>query len=322
MINDEKNRNLSEDEINEIARKYSEAKKVGDKNLEKNYMVQLYNFLYAPTVLHKKLCKQLNASQDKLNHGDDELSDFFMEYVLKYDFEKNKDFVAYCCTYMDFYLKNKFKKQYKKINAKASQEKKTYNSEEVTNEGNEKKWKKREEFGDDIKGFDTDNYEDTDDSYANFEIMYIVRTRLPSVIINFYKHNIGKAANEKRLSYYRIFFTEDIITLISESGHTKYFNKSETYECSDKNYVKFISYSKYDKLEDILSLRYKKYSDVFENYSGNDKELKVPCEEKVISEYRFRSGLDKKKKPVSKEAVSQQKGFYKKQLSWIMSDIK
>ena len=314
--------------IDEIAKRYYDAKQNGNKGEERSLLGQLYLLVLGKKSLIDdgdwRIIDQSPLTRDLLGYlldvwsindttkAYDILHEFFLKYLIKYDYKKDDSFCAYANLYIEFYMLNDNKKIKRKIEIT--------NEDKTDPENEEIEYSDPSEYGVGVIANDGsgNTIKDTIDLKMEKEIE--LKSKLSSVIINFYKHNIGKAANEKRLSYYRIFFTEDIITLISESGHTKHFNKAETYESTDGGYVRFISFSGYDKLDDLLSLRYKKNSDVFENYSGEDKELSVPCEADVIVEYRFRSGLDKKR--VTRSAVSQQKSSYTEQLRQIMNDLR
>lgn len=144
------------------------------------------------------------------------------------------------------------------------------------------------------------------------ELVSNIETSLLSVVINFYKHNKGKSANETRYSYFRIFFTEKLIILLDECGINKYMNERECYENSDKDLVRFVSFSEYKELKDLLSLDFKKFSDVIDGYKDDSKLICVPFENEIIAEYRYKNALDKAK--VSLSNVSQQRTVFEEQL--------
>lgn len=165
-----------------------------------------------------------------------------------------------------------------------------------------------------------DEKEDLAETSEKNELRRAVRIRLPSVVLGFYSHNKGKSASEIRLSYFRIFASESIIESILESSDTEYFNKTEAYDCTDKDFVRYISYSDYCCLDDIINIRFKKLSEVLSDFNGEDEQLYVPCENRVISEYRFVSKLDQTRKTI--QAVFDQRSHYKKALAVLLNDMK
>ncbi len=87
--------------------------------------------------------------------------------------------------------------------------------------------------------------------------------------------------------------------MIKESQHTRYFNKSEAYESTDKEFVRFIADTSYEKLDDILSMKYRNFSQVLEKYDYEDKEIDVPCDARIISEYFYKSGKSEQRTSAS-----------------------
>ena len=151
------------------------------------------------------------------------------------------------------------------------------------------------------------------------------RKRLPSVVLSFYIHNKGRSASELKLSYFRIFVTNDIIECIIESNNTDYFNKTEAYECTDKEFVRYISFLKYLSLDELKNLRdlenIKKKSDLFpDEKKGCDIPVKIPCEGKVIAEYRYKAKIDLRR--ITDQNILDYKNKYKKALKIIFSDLR
>jgi hypothetical protein len=98
--------------------------------------------------------------------------------------------------------------------------------------------------------------------------------------------------------------------ILNEFGSTDFIsNKAEAYECSDGELVRFVSFSEYANIDDILKIRFKKYSDIMDDYN-EDKRISVPFENVVICKYRYKAGLDAKE--VSSANISIQKENYKK----------
>ncbi len=176
--------------------------------------------------------------------------------------------------------------------------------------------------------FIIENLPDEEDVTDNIEKKFNieeVRKRLPYVVIKFYSHNKGKSASEVRLSYFRIFVTENIIEIIIESDNIDGFNHDEAYECTDKEFVRFITVLDYLSFKDLKVLnkpnQFKKMSDIFpEDKKSYDIPVKVPCENRVIAEYRYASKLDTIR--TSDSNVSQQRKHYKEALAVLFEDLK
>ena len=188
--------------------------------------------------------------------------------------------------------------------------------------------KKNKRIIQDSDGKSIENLPDEEDVSDNFEKEFKieeVRKRLPYVVIKFYSHNKGKSASEVRLSYFRIFVTENIMEIIIESNNIDGFNNDEAYECTDKEFVRFITVLDYLSLQDLKDLnkpnQFKKISDIFpEDKKSSDNPVKVPCENRVIAEYRYASKLDASR--TSDSNVSQQRKHYKKALAVLFEDLK
>ena len=52
--------------------------------------------------------------------------------------------------------------------------------------------------------------------------------------------------------------------MIYESGNTRFFNKKEAYESTDNDYIRFIADTDYEKLDDLINLRFRRISEVLE----------------------------------------------------------
>lgn len=297
MLSNEKTIDISESEINEIARKYSEAKKNKSDSDEKNYKLQLYLIITTVSVLYKKL---YSAFKEKKHlESDDSIKQTIEAFCWKplndYDYEKNNNFCAYMLTYANYY----------QLDALGAEWNVSSLDKPISSPDDSESGKSLNDF---IPDEESDIEEMTDINLRN-KLMWI---RISSLVIGFYEHFQDKEANPTKLSYFRIFVTETYIEYIKEPYDLKNINCAEAYASTDKQYVRFISFSEYERFEDILSLKYKKYSDVIANYPGKDKELKVPCQNRVIAEYRFYSGLDEKR--VSDSAISLQRSSYKEKL--------
>lgn len=243
---------LTEDEINEYAHKYWKAKKSDDKSEIDYYKIILYSICISSSILNKKLKSKLAGFEIYDNDADDEIADYF-DYQLKYfNYEKNDNFVAYMMTWLSKYESKKIKKE-----------------------------KERNEKQDENQG--------VDNPFINEMKRAEIRSRLPMLILNFYKHNSAKKATKARYEYFRVFNTENIIDFIKDSSNTRYFNESEAYESTDKDFVRFIAFTPYKKLGDIIAAEFKMFSDVLEHYDFKDKQIYIPCDSKIISEYFYKS---------------------------------
>ncbi len=153
-------------------------------------------------------------------------------------------------------------------------------------------------------------YEKNDDEIAE------MRVKLISTYTLFYERKKGKAANETKHEYYRIFVTEALINDVREHNSLVTYNKQEIMQVTDGGFVRFVAFTKFEKAEDFITMKIKRYSDIFEN--GEKKELKLDHEARVIIEYRFVNGFDKKR--VSAAAVSQQLSSFKEDMRAILSE--
>lgn len=141
----------------------------------------------------------------------------------------------------------------------------------------------------------------------------LLKQQISIKIVQFLSH---KKTAPTKLSYYRIFITERIISIIAEFDDTSFFNKAEAYDCSDKGFVRFISTLEYHSLDELADIRFKTMSNVLPDYEGEDKEIKIPCDNRVVVEYRYVSGFDKKR--VSTANVSQYRTPFNKDIrNWL-----
>ena len=262
---------ITEAEINEIAKKYWDAKKINDKNEMDNYKIRLYLICIGTNVLNRKMRAVLATWKIYDDEANDEIIDYFDDMFKYFNYEKNDSFVAYMLRYLPKYKAKKKKNEF-------NYESFFYESEEEIIE--------KVSIG-------------SETPFENEEILHNVRTRIPLLVLNFYKHNGPKTATPARYNYFKVFNTENIIQLIDESGHTRYFNKAEAYESTDKEFVRFIADTSYEQFDDILSMKYRNFSDVLENYEYEDKEIDVPCDARIISEYFYKSGKSEQRTSAS-----------------------
>ncbi len=156
----------------------------------------------------------------------------------------------------------------------------------------------------------------SEDQFAekeNSENEDLLKQQMSIKIVQFLSH---KKTTPTRLSYYRIFITERIISIIAEFDDTSFFNKVEAYDCSDKEFVRFISMLDYHTLDELIDISFKTISNVLPDYEGEDKEIKIPCDNRVVVEYRYVSSLDKKR--VSTANVSEFRTHFDKDIrNWL-----
>ncbi len=283
MIEDKAAAAITEKEINETARKFYEAKISNDINEAGHYFSKLYRIATENSCLNRKLRSVLAGWEISEYDAEVFISEYFCKQAKNYDYTKNDNFVAFLLEFIWQSLNKKRKNDSKKPPSISLDEYLTDDDGNINSNALEK-------LG-------------AENPFEEDETVIKVRSRLPALITCFYKHNKGKQASKTRYDYFRIFNTENIIECINSSGNTKYFNKAETYESTDRDFVRFITNSSYEKLDDLLSFEFKRFSEVLEDYTYEDKEITIPCEGKIISEYCYKSG--KSEKRPTKENISQ-----------------
>ncbi len=304
--------------INSLAKDYYYATQNGDKPKKIKSWEVLYRIIVenSQSNLNKKLFKKVWAfklgdgnkiNKDTLSYIKGIISDLFTDLLFKYDYERSENFYTFLIS--SFF--NKLRDERKHDNSIKIRF--VYLDANDSNDMDETSNVKREiPVGED----------DSSNPATAVNLMEIeknARIAMISTVLNFYDHNKGKSANEQRFSYYKIFFTEKMIERITDTNSVGCFNSAEVYNISDKNYVRFISYSEYKKIEDILNIRYKLYSEVIDGYDKEDKRINVPCENVIIQQYRYKSGLDSNK--VSLPNITQQRMKYKESLEKIYNMI-
>lgn len=276
MIDDVTVSKMSEDEINMIAKKYSDARKSNKKNEENYYMSELYKITIGDSILNRKLRSIISAESKFKNDTDNYISDYFIENIKYYKYEKNDNFVSFMLMFIKQYLIKNSQRMGKTISLE----------DMTTDEDGNINYRKIEKIG-------------KDETYRYEELAMQIRAVLPTLITNFYKHLSTKSATKERYYYFRIFNTENIAALIYESGNTRFFNKKEAYESTDKDYIRFIADSDYEKLDDLINLRFRRISEVLEDSSAKNEKISFPVINKVIAEYWYKSGIGNSKPTVA-----------------------
>lgn len=272
-------RNKERAELNELAIEYYNAKKLNNAADEKRLRRELF------LKINLALADMIYSSQN--NNTTIQAIDKGIEVAIRdYDPGKGKVFTSYLYSQI----------QYKKKDETKRDDKCVYSDDE-----------------NDIIGNAPDRA-DISETIESDYIKYEVDMKLPTLITRFYEHN-GKGVRAKnRYSYYRIFYTEHIILLVASAKSTEGFNKTEAYECSDQELVRFVSYSDYTSLDDLVYLKLKKRSEVLPGNS-DDKlvmdlmEKKPHFQSDVIIEYRYVSKLDNKR--VAEQTILSHKKKYK-----------
>ena len=154
---------LTEDEINEIGRKYSLAAKKGNSNEKKYYIGELYKVAVGNSLLNRKLKAVFRSYNRLINDADMIINDFFVEWIRYYDVEKNDKITAFFSMYFPKYLSEIAKKR----KNESSIEEMTMNEDGSIDES------KIPDSG-------------KEDNYQYFELQHDLSLRLPALILGFY----------------------------------------------------------------------------------------------------------------------------------------
>lgn len=317
-------------EINELAKGYSIATSSGNKT-EKNrcwgkLYVKIFGYEFGDgkSILYKKLKNIVKhfgyddvSKKNESNPAFTKINDLFTDALFKYDHTK-----GYFYGFVISFFKNSLRDEEKSKNT--IRIKKDADGNIITDEKGKAVKEKTarnatnyDESGSPILDDIPDKINsDPDKEYEEKELIEMKIGDLIAKINLFLTHKNSKQANPTRRSYFKIFYTDRIIRLIRDFCRTDIFpNTAEAYECSDKDLVRFVSFSEYSKLDDILTLRFKKFSDIMDDYK-NDKLICTPLENIVIRKYRVKSGLDEKE--VSDANISIQRDFFNKFIEPLM----
>ncbi len=296
-----------EKKANQLAAEFCEAKKCGNTAQKNIAWAKLYRLLMGNDGSNP-VNDILNSKINKYKAHNSNLSDFIVDNIMKYDYDRNNNFCAFLYQNFEYYLKDYTKKEYvSRTNKQTGEKEKEFRNITRYDENGEPVFDNIENL---ISNPETES--------AEKEKAAAVRISLLSVITQFYSHNKGKSANSQRLSYFRIFFTENLIILIQDTNSLKGFNRTEAYSNSDQSFVRFISRSDYDKIEDLLTLDFKFYSEIMKACEKEDKQISLPCENIVIQQYRYQNGMDEKE--VSLSNITQQRKKYAEALKEILQE--
>lgn len=291
-----------QEEINAAVNDYLDSQNSGDKVRK----IKTANFMYSKIydkngLLYTSIYKNLHnykVVKHNSEENDEMIKMILNDLLVDYKAEANENFCAYINTYAKFKILDLIKSKYSHYKDETGNAVPLWRDVTYPKGGN-----------DNQKTSFFDNLSSDENVEEKIELKASVRLTLIYLLINMNKHLKAKALNDIKISYYKIFFTEYMIQFISESKNMDYFNNAEIYENSDKAFVKFISYSEYKSVEDLLNIQFKKFSDVIDDYKDKEKLIDVPCENEIITTYRFKNGLDEKK--VANANVTLQRNAFK-----------
>ena len=268
---------ISDEEITETAKKYYNARLAKDKSSQRHYFFELYKIaVTCSSPLSRKLRARVLQEEKFKNDADQLISEYFFEIIKYYAPEKNPNFSAFMLKFINQYMMKKSMK----LGTVFSLDEMLGGDDDAIDES------KLAKVG-------------TDEPFKDSESVMMMRTHLPTLITNFYKHLSTKSATKERYHYFRIFNTEYIAQMIYESGNTFYFNKTEAYESTDKGFVEYIASSDYQKLDDLIKIKFRLMSDVIGDYTGSAEKISFPIDQRIVAEYWVRSGIGEKKPTVA-----------------------
>lgn len=309
-----------QDIINEEARRYCEARATGNSGqmkasfnaiitriCEKNAEHKMLLFVYRKLSDMQKSILGVACYEELIGYTFDVMHKFMNDY----DYNKNPNF----CAWFIVVLKRKLEKD--------SRKETTVKNSPTDEKGNKIPQPRIVPASSTINGNNEDDNNATvfdelitEFSYPQNDNISDMRVKLISVYTLFFERKKGKAANQTKHEYYRIFVTESLIQDIRENNSLGTYNSQEIMQVADGGFVRFVAFTDFIKAEDIITMEIKKYSDIFEN--GEETELKLNHEARVIIEYRFVNGFDKKR--VSAAAVSQQLRSFKEDMKDLMME--
>lgn len=310
--------------INKLAKNYFEAKKSSNKGqMDKNRYEIMIQILYTENNIKKyfeSYCMKKLSSYDRevLNIATNDdvqglMGDFLdKDFLNNYDYTENPNFTAVFIMSFKYYISNKLRK-YKTVKGTDTDSETgrkipqpiIYRENTIVkdDEGNE---------SDTI--YNIPSSENIEERFIDKETEKEIRIKLISLCTRFFITQKGRTANKTRYEYYRIFTTNIIVCDIRDTADCNIYNRQEAMQVIDGNYIRFMAFTDFSQLEDILTMKIKKYSDIFEN--GSNEILKFEYNQKVIIEYRFQSGLDPKR--VAYANVSQRWKSFKEDIEAIL----
>lgn len=329
VVIDMNNNNDVENKVNELAKEYYFARLSGNKAVMDKCRNAIISKIYDPNSFSNKIVKiRENYNDSSVGfsrfafHGYDrgdaisDITELFLNFIENYDYSANPNFVASFTTAIKWDMNNKLSKDKKRNDSEKNDDKDAKKlipraekiSDIVCDESGEHSlFEKVADESENIENIDFDNS------------LEKIRIKLISVITLFYKRNKGKSASQVKYSYYRIFTTETVVKDIRENSNTgiyDFMNKNEIMQTLDCDYIKFIAFTDMEKLEDIISMAIKKYSDIISG--AEDKIIILDKEPRVIIAYRTAANLDEKQ--VTAANVSLMKKNYKQEIEDIFKE--
>jgi len=305
-------RAIDQKEINELAKQYCEYRKSGNSGQMKALKNKLWLKICNKDDENNVVSRELFAKRKYMNDEDayDLINDTFLKYIDEYDYDydhsKPSYFIPYITMHINYACMNKDKKEF--INSKSSDEKipRRIDNLRKNNDG--------EYYDTDIVDLSAENkiYEKADEPYVK-----AIRAKLTCVLAKYVETHSRKVANNTRLSYFKIFLTEAITNDIYGNRNYDDYNINELYDTIDGNYVRFFAFTDFVSVDDLIDIKIKKYSDIIEN--GEEKEIELNGEPKVIIPYRVQAGLDKK--AVSQSNVKQMKDEWENYTKPLFADL-
>lgn len=305
-------RAIDQKELNMLAKQYCEYRKAGNSGQMKAVRNQIWIKIF------KK--GNGNAVADSLYSkcmGKFRFDEYDASYIIqgtflkiieeeKYDYDKNDNFTAYMEEQVFYECSKRKRKEY--ITRKGSSE-----DDKIPRYVDTYKYNEDGELYDCMESIGgVECFHDKTDK----DNVRAMRVKLVSCVAKFEEKRSKKEANPTRLSYFKIFVTEAITNDINEFGNYNVYNTNELFDVMDGNYVRFFAFTDFVSADDLIDIKMKKYSDILEN--GEEKEIKLNMEPRVIIAYRVKSGLDKK--AVNPSNVSQQKESFKSFMRYLLAE--
>ncbi|MGN0605985.1 MAG: hypothetical protein ACI4JM_05640 [Oscillospiraceae bacterium] len=304
-------RAIDQKTINDLAKQYCEYKKSGNSGQAKAVKWQICEKIIVKGngnalsySLYSKCMEKFGFNE---NDAYDVIQDVFLKSINEYDYDKNDNFTAYMEKQVFYECSHRKSKEY------------------ITKKGNSEDDKIPRYVDTYTYNEDGELYDDME-SVAGSECFYdktdcdnlrAKRVKLVSCVAKFEQTRSKKEANPTRLSYFKIFVTEAITKDINQSKNYDDYNTGELPDVMDGNYVRFFAFTDFISAADLIDIKMKKYSDILEN--GEEKEIKLNMEPRVIIPYRVQAGLDKK--AVNPANVSQQKEKYIEFMKNLLAEI-
>lgn len=126
-----------------------------------------------------------------------------------------------------------------------------------------------------------DRTEEDPEKSGLFDSLYV---ELTSSILHFAERHTGRSNNAKRLSWYKIFYTEDM-TYTWKMRAVRFIHERDVFSALDSGYLDYYMSQKCRKGEEVAKTPLKKYEDVVPAAKGNKEETPVPLPADVSIAY-------------------------------------